>query len=74
MGGGLKEFASVLSLPIVPRLCHRKPERKVSGANATKDMMAMDIWTVKVAEKFLQCATQKGTCLENVEEQLEWLF
>lgn len=25
-------------------------------------------------KQFLQCATRKGTCLANVEEQLEWLL
>lgn len=72
--GGLRGIASVLSTLIVPHLySYRKPDGTVLGASAKMDLKAMDIWLVPVAAKFLQCATQKSTCLANVEEQLEWL-
>lgn len=73
-GGGLTEGVSVLIVPIVPNLWPRRLDSQVFGAGAMMDTKVMDIGPARVAEKFLRCATRTGTCLANVEEQLEWLL
>lgn len=50
-GGGSRDLASVLPMPIVPNFSLPRRKGQVSDAGATKDMKAMDSGPAKVAGK-----------------------